>query len=836
MRLTRIIAERFGSLRSATLGELGDGLTVVLGPNEAGKTSFTTLVRYVLYGYPTKRDSEPDYESDAGKRLGRLVFADGHGQWAVERAEGVHGGPVALHALEGSDRPDLIGEVTRGISRDAFRVVFGFGLDEMVQIEAGRGTGVDILSRLYAAKVGLDVSPSDVRAAFEAEAGELWRPSGRNPELNALKSSITETKRRIAELESAASGFAQDQLVLARLGQELADARDLREGTAARAAELGSAAQQAADLETRYVEAREEADSAHVELAAAQAKRAAIVVDERVIAVASELDSALDDLSGFKTGLRAVSESWTEITALQQQADVLLSQAGIDPVAAAAADLGPETVAGIARGRDELAALGSQATVSRRSAQSAIDAAQQDPGAGTDSGSSGSSGMFAGGLVAAAGLAVAVMALLARDYVQAALGVLAAGAGVFLLLRTRRGGSAARTSEHLNDLRRAAAVAESAAQRDAQELEAARARWAEWLTARGLDAAGEDPTAVSMLFEAIREARAAHERAARLVLTRDSQIAELSRYRELLARLSQAFDPGVASVELEELPVRAARLRQTLDAELRAARARDELGATVEALSSVVTNSERRALAATESLAALLERVGLAGADTVLLAGQADVAREAAAQAAAAFDHASREYTALATRLDNQGRDDAMATLRLELAGLVTRREAALERYTVLALAERLMARTQAYHEQARQPEVIGRASELFEMITEGRYVKVSVPSDGSEFMVFDADSRQRPSSELSTGTAQQLYLAIRIALIETLDEVGLGLPVLMDDVLVNFDPERKRGAAQAISHLATHRQVIMFTCHPETAELMDRVAPGHTRLTLDRC
>lgn len=836
MRLTRIIAERFGSLRSATLGELGDGLTVVLGPNEAGKTSFTTLVRYVLYGYPTKRDSEPDYESDAGKRLGRLVFADGHGQWAVERAEGVHGGPLALHTLEGPDRADLIDEVTRGISRDAFRVVFGFGLDEMIQIEAGRGAGVDILSRLYAAKVGLDVSPSDVRAAFEAQAGELWRPSGRNPELNALKSSITETKRRIAELESAASGFAQDQLVLGGLAQELADARDLREHALARATELGSAAQQASDLETRVIEAREEADSGQVELAAAEAKRAAIVVDERVIAVASELDSALDDLSGFKTGLRAASESGTEIAVLQRQAEALLAQAGVDPVAADSADLGPETVAGIARGRDELAALASQATVSRRSAQAAADAARSDLGAEPGSGSSGPSGMFAGALVAAAGLAVAVLAVLARDYVQAALGVLAAGAGAFLLLRARSGGAAVSSSEHMNDPRRAAAVAESAAQRDAEAHEAARARWAEWLAGRGLDAAGEDPTAVSMLFDAIKDARAARERAGRLALARDSQITELSRYRELLARLSEAFDPGVASVELEELPVRAARLRQTLDAELGAARARDELGATVEALSSVVANSERRAQAATESLAALLERVGLAGVDTALLAGQADAAREAAAQATAAFDHASREYTALATRLDNQGRDDAMATLRLELSGLVTRREAALERYAVLALAERLMARTQAYHEQARQPEVIGRASELFEMITEGRYVKVSVPSDGSEFMVFDADSRQRPSSELSTGTAQQLYLAIRIALIETLDEVGPGLPVLMDDVLVNFDPERKRGAAQAISHLATHRQVVMFTCHPETADLMDRVAPGHTRLTLDRC
>ena len=49
MRLRRVEAERYGALAGASLGDLGDALTIVHGPNEAGKSSFTALVRHVLY-------------------------------------------------------------------------------------------------------------------------------------------------------------------------------------------------------------------------------------------------------------------------------------------------------------------------------------------------------------------------------------------------------------------------------------------------------------------------------------------------------------------------------------------------------------------------------------------------------------------------------------------------------------------------------------------------------------------------------------------------------------------------------------------------------------------
>jgi uncharacterized protein YhaN len=56
-----------------------------------------------------------------------------------------------------------------------------------------------------------------------------------------------------------------------------------------------------------------------------------------------------------------------------------------------------------------------------------------------------------------------------------------------------------------------------------------------------------------------------------------------------------------------------------------------------------------------------------------------------------------------------------------------------------------------------------------------------------------------------------------------------------MDDILVDFSPDRLEPAARAIADLATRRQVVFLTCHPATADLLCRVSPDAVRLELER-
>ena len=81
--------------------------------------------------------------------------------------------------------------------------------------------------------------------------------------------------------------------------------------------------------------------------------------------------------------------------------------------------------------------------------------------------------------------------------------------------------------------------------------------------------------------------------------------------------------------------------------------------------------------------------------------------------------------------------------------------------------------------------------------------------------------------AELSRGTEDQLYLALRFGLIGEFGKRAAHLPVVVDDILVNFDPSRARRAAAAFVQLAETNQVLVFTCHPSTVEYFREASPG---------
>jgi uncharacterized protein YhaN len=66
----------------------------------------------------------------------------------------------------------------------------------------------------------------------------------------------------------------------------------------------------------------------------------------------------------------------------------------------------------------------------------------------------------------------------------------------------------------------------------------------------------------------------------------------------------------------------------------------------------------------------------------------------------------------------------------------------------------------------------------------------------------------------------------MRFALAERFTEKA-SLSLMMDEVLVNFDPERAKGVADVVTGLAKKHQVLMFTCHLESVELMTKLITG---------
>ncbi|MCF8127201.1 MAG: AAA family ATPase [Deltaproteobacteria bacterium] len=71
----------------------------------------------------------------------------------------------------------------------------------------------------------------------------------------------------------------------------------------------------------------------------------------------------------------------------------------------------------------------------------------------------------------------------------------------------------------------------------------------------------------------------------------------------------------------------------------------------------------------------------------------------------------------------------------------------------------------------------------------------------------------------MSSGTRDQLYLALRLASLEKRREMGETMPFIVDDILVNFDDERAKATLEALAGLAVKTQVILFTHHERIAE-----------------
>jgi uncharacterized protein YhaN len=162
------------------------------------------------------------------------------------------------------------------------------------------------------------------------------------------------------------------------------------------------------------------------------------------------------------------------------------------------------------------------------------------------------------------------------------------------------------------------------------------------------------------------------------------------------------------------------------------------------------------------------------------------------------------------------------------------RREAVLQeelhslsrRWSVLALARDFLLAAKSHFEEEGQQGVIRFAGDLFSSITDGEYTGITAGLEGDDFTALHrSGDRFDPEKQLSQGTREQLYLALRLAYIKNHATRAESLPLIMDDILVNFDPGRAANTAKVLTTFAKDSQLLFFTCHPGTVELFLQAA-----------
>jgi len=154
--------------------------------------------------------------------------------------------------------------------------------------------------------------------------------------------------------------------------------------------------------------------------------------------------------------------------------------------------------------------------------------------------------------------------------------------------------------------------------------------------------------------------------------------------------------------------------------------------------------------------------------------------------------------------------------------------------WAIHSIAEKILNDAIEIYEYQRQPVIIKEAQEFFKMITDGRYTSIISPLDSKEIIVEQSSGKRKEIRELSQGTAEQLYLSLRFGYIRDFCRNVTSLPVIFDDILVNFDPIRQKNACTAMGKLSETNQILYFTCHPETVRMFEGSVDGVTVINLD--
>lgn len=804
MWIERVIARAFGPLTDETL-ELGEGMTVIGGPNEAGKTSWHAATRLALTGVRrgpgrTKETAavierhRPWDSPDRWEVEARLHLSDGRtidisqdlaGRVQSRARDVVLGDNVSMEIInEGT--PDA----TRwlGLDRESFASVAAVSQAQIMAVADSAASLQDHMQRAAATR-GTDATAAEAierLKAFRREAVGAVRIGATGPmwaamrEQEAADAALADARRihgdyldREARLEEASSAHlaAGRQLAATEAALARREADDLAD-RAARAGVLTAAHPQApAALASRD----ELADEVAAALEAWRRRPAPVALTG---SSAAELQARLAALPTVPEGDRRPDRSVLDaIRALDLAEEALRLHAERPPTSApisttstarAVPSLPIFGAAGAGLAGLVLVALGQPLPGLALAAVALVVATWAWSSSRSTAGAQANPDLAAEWEARSARLRQAIG--LAEDQVRAAL--------------------AARGATADGDLR-AATAAYEAASADRDDLARASAG------AEGLQ-------------RAIEARLAAEDGAARGV----AAAAAIERaLREAAGHIGEQVDGPPESLAAGLAAWQGQRIEMARASEV-AIREWQELQGLLagRSLADLQQEANRRDQAATGLLATAGERMSLpahADANAVVASARAEASR-----AKEAVDALTGELRLLATTLpvvaEAEERADAA---RIELARVQELAAVIDETLALLEAAERRVHRDLA-------PILTESVQRHLSAITGGAYVEVGMNPRDLSVDVREARTGQwRDARLLSEGTREQIYLLLRVAMAEHLVTTDERAPLLLDEVTAQSDPERKRRILDVLHALSADRQVILFS---HDAEVVD--------------
>jgi uncharacterized protein YhaN len=166
--------------------------------------------------------------------------------------------------------------------------------------------------------------------------------------------------------------------------------------------------------------------------------------------------------------------------------------------------------------------------------------------------------------------------------------------------------------------------------------------------------------------------------------------------------------------------------------------------------------------------------------------------------------------------------DDRAAAAAEAVQTTLARLQGDVGRYATLRLAAAVLKRGIERYREKNQGPVLARAGGLFAGLTGGSFAGLQIDDegDGPVLKGVRPDGRLVAVGGMSNGSHDQLYLALRLASLESWLQTHEPIPFVVDDILLNFDDLRALAALQALAALSRQTQVLFFTHHRHLVEL----------------
>ena len=766
MKIDSIHIDGFGVWNDKTWGPLHSGLNVFHGPNETGKSTLMAFIRSMFFGFD-KRGSVRRYEPvKGGIHGGWLDLLVGDTWLRVERKPGRHvRGTVTVYAGEAKNDETALDRLLGGTTRTLYHNVFAFGLEELEQFHTLQEN--EVATHISGAGLGIGASRwAAVQKDLEDRQGALFLPRGQNSTINVAFKELESVRDDLDRTEHQPQDYLAAHEARTRLAAELSG---LEEAVAEVSRKIEHYANR---VKARpYVERRNKIEARLQELPAVDrfpeggVERLSLLLNQRHILVS---ERKKNDAEREMRRLRRL-QTHLEPEELAGYAQIVESLRTLAPRMDAVRRV---YSAGVER-RDAIA--------QERKALLAALARIVPP-----------SWLAFVAFVSLLWLGVIGLALAGHEFLGAAVGLSSIAAMFWYRNRSSLAANAEKQVAECSSRLNTCETGLRDTEHEAREIESG-----------------------------IRKLSGQSEVTQADIDERAAELERLSKINDEIRSLDEASVR--ADADLERI------LQQIQGAEKNIAALLAEASASGEQefLERAEVFKQR------QQLRHELERIPVDAPEPGLLF-------DMRADEEAAFENAQRELAELEQRLVQARHETGRVEERITMMEkseersralsrqetILARIDEAAEQWAVLTLCRAMLDETRKIYETERQPEVLRQASLFFSVMTEGRYVRVIAPLDGGEIQVERADGARLSPQILSRGTAEQLYLSMRLALVREYANHVDPLPVVFDDIFVNFDPERSRTSFKALRELCSTHQVLLFTCHPHLVRQIEEIVP----------